>query len=87
MSKPVIVCAAIRHRETGVIIASPRHFDMIAVGVIEVIGKPLEYWADAEQGFIDQFGTFYSREDARVIALEMGKKPELKGTLFSEDLY
>jgi hypothetical protein len=38
-------------------------------------------WAKAEQGFIDQFGTFLTREEAAKI---VGKP---SGVLYSEDLY
>jgi hypothetical protein len=45
-----------------------------------------------EQGFIDQFGTFYNRKDAYTIAKENGQIiRDLDGvgtnTLFSEHLY
>jgi hypothetical protein len=43
-----------------------------------------------EQGFIDQHGKFYSREDAWDIAKENGqifRDCDVDGTLFSENLY
>ena len=45
---------------------------------------------DVEQGFIDQFGNFYNRQEAWIIAEKHKQiKPDysIKGTLFSEDLY
>lgn len=44
-----------------------------------------------EQGFVDQYGTFHDRKQAYKIALKAGQIKEgevqIKGMLFSEDLY
>jgi hypothetical protein len=52
----------------------------------------VEGWGDAEQGFIDQFGAFYTREEAWVIADKSGQILEKErnwcpGSLHSEHLY
>lgn len=52
----------------------------------------VEKWAGAEEGFIDQFGKFYTREAAWTIAYDMGQidPQELMwqlGRLHSEHLY
>jgi hypothetical protein len=56
-----------------------------------VDGKLPEEWRGAEQGFIDQYGRFLTREEAYVIAEKAGQikyGPEhSRGTLYSEDLY
>lgn len=83
----VIVCAAIRHKRSGLIIASARHFSPVAVALIESFGGEIGDWADADQGFINQYDEFLTREEARPIAVKQGKEPELPHTLFSEDLY
>lgn len=48
-------------------------------------------WADAEQGFIDQYGQWMTREEAWLIAEAAGQikyaAEHSKGTLYSEDLY
>lgn len=45
----------------------------------------------AEQGFIDNYGNFLTREEAFVIAEKRGQiineRPFVRGKLFSEDLY
>jgi hypothetical protein len=81
-----IVCAA--HRLNGKIICGPRHFDPI---IRAQIGKDREAWKASEQGFVDQFGKFLTREEALVIALKNGQRRRRCGgddkRLFSENLY
>jgi len=83
-----VVCAAIRHRDTGHIICSARHFDPLMHQQIKAIGGK---WNTAEQGFIDQFGTFLTREKAHFIATKRGQIFRRCGgdddMLFSENLY
>jgi len=57
-----IVCAAIRHRDSEVIICSARHYDPIMRKLISMTGGS-DYWLGCEQGFIDQRGNFLDRED------------------------
>lgn len=104
-SKPFIVCAANRNKN-GEIAVGPRH---LSPTMVEQILRALPknsteeeqeelrlLWLTAEQGFIDQFGTFYTREEAWVIAKENGQIARFvggdnhdrdKGRLFSENLY
>lgn len=90
MSNKYIVCAAIKDCN-GTIVCGARHFDMI---MQSLIGK-LESFNlnNVEQGFIDQFGIFYNREDALKIATDAGQvntrriKTNPIDELFSEDLY
>ena len=58
-SRAYIVCAACRYE--GTIIAGARHFDKIMYTQIDAIGEKFNI---AEQGFIDQFGNFYTRVEA-----------------------
>ena len=91
LSKPRIICAAIRN-ESGDIICGPRHFDPTMRHTIKMLGDGAsEWWKGAEQGFVDQHGTFYNRVEARKIAAENGQIVKLVGgdskELFSENLY
>lgn len=83
-----MVCAACKHGD--IIIVGARHFDMVMHNIIELLPFERGYFADAEQGFIDQHGKFFTREEAFIIAEANGQirdEPNIKGTLFSEDLY
>ena len=88
LSKRRVVCAACRDTD-GLIVAGARHFDGIMHAQIAAMGKS-DSFRGAEQGFIDQFGLFLTREEAYKVAEEKGQllnKPTIPGTLFSEDLY
>ena len=99
--KRYVVCAANRYGE--VIIAGARHHDSVMRGTVAAIGggdwrtgfkilagedlnSPKE-----EQGFIDQYGVFMSREEAAYIVdvnkQVMEEHYEAKGCLISENLY
>lgn len=85
--KQRVVCAAIKHKESGLIICGARHFDEVMVKLIQ---DREESWATADQGFIDQWGNFLTRQEAFTIAKRMEQirdVPNIEGTLFSEDLY
>lgn len=96
-----IVCAAIRFNVSDaagsrqIIVVGPRHFD----GVMRPEVRMLKANADAfgmnveeeSQGFIDQFGRYYDRKEAWVIANANGQIIRRVGgdteTLYSENLY
>ncbi len=86
-----IVCAANR-REGNIIVAGARHFDDVMRSqirqMVTVLPKP---WTGWEQGFIDNFGDFLTREEAWPIAEAAGqviRNHDLhRGTLYSEHLY
>lgn len=88
-----IVCAAIRFGEH--IICGARHFDTIMR--MQIKTSSVDWYIDRskiEQGFIDQYGQFYSRTEAWKIALHQfqirrrcGGDETNGGTLFSENLY
>lgn len=82
-----VVCAANRNSE-GFVLLGARHWDSWMSKTIDSLGFNDHDW---EQGFIDQFGNFLTRQEAAVIAKE---KDQLKGmynvvseALFSEHLY
>lgn len=92
-----VVCAACRYGD--MIICGARHFDSVMHGVIKQLREDrlfeFEKAGRAEQGFIDQYGVFMTREEAFLVAQEAGqlnvrrsKTPHPGSTeLFSEDLY
>jgi hypothetical protein len=88
--KQRVVCAAVRFAD-GLIVTGARHFDDIMHRVIDRVGLATSKdCADAEQGFIDQWGNFIGRHEAFVIASNQEQllaEPNVNGTLFSEDLY
>lgn len=88
--KQRVVCAANRNLRTGHIVCGARHFDGLMIATIEALGARLD-WRDSEQGFVDQFGAFLTREEARVIAEREGQVIRRFGCpehmLFSEHLY
>ena len=83
-----VVCAAIRH-DTGRIICAPRHFDSLMHDQIKASIVP--GWKNAEQGFVDQHGTFLTRKDALMVAWAANQVVRRCGgdeqELFSENLY
>jgi hypothetical protein len=85
-----VVCAANRHRETGLIICGARHYDPIMRAVMKQLGG-WPYWNNVDQGFIDQRGVFMEREEALRVALAAGQRAYRCGgdeqTLYSENLY
>lgn len=90
--KRTIVCAAMRHLVSGSIICSPRHFD--ALCRMTMLEHTEVSWADAEQGFVDQYCVFLSREtswqiafDGKQIVRRCGGDTANGGTLYSENLY
>lgn len=92
MNKPRIVCAAIRSR-IGNIITSARHYDHNMHQQIKAMKDPEEFYhlyAD-NQGFIDQFGKYYTRKEAWIIAQEnnqiIREVISTPGILYSEHLY
>ena len=91
--KPIIVCAAIKS-ETGAIITGARHFDIIMHKQIDYYRQCTDAtYTNWQQGFIDQFGEFYSRSMAMQIVILSGQpfNAERNGgngfDLYSEGLY
>jgi hypothetical protein len=88
VKKRFVVCAALMNKVNSLIICGARHFDQVMQDQIREIGGE---WGDAEQGFIDQYGTFLTREMAWIIANESNQIIKRVGgdnaKLFSENLY
>ena len=85
-----VVCAAQRHRESGLIICGARHFDPVMRKLIDAFDD-WDGWNNSEGGFIDQYCEFLTREEALEIAERNGQILHdiecCKGYLFSEHLY
>lgn len=93
-SKSVVVCAACKHND--LILCGARHWDKIMNKQLDTLkhaGCSL-FSGDFTQGFIDQFGTFLTREEAMKVAVAAGQEVDIergcggdKDTLYSEGLY
>lgn len=88
-----VVCAANRHMETGVIVCGARHFDDLMRQAIRAMndGDWDTSWNCAEEGFVDNFGNFLTRNEAMVMARKNGQilydAGWSKTDLYSENLY
>lgn len=106
MSEPRIVCAAVRHPDGRVVCGprhfdatmwaqildvTPESFaQMVAANSLPPRGRDSTLWGSGEQGFIDQHGKFYTREEAWPIACSQQKLIDpgwQEGRLHSEHLY
>ena len=99
MIEKKVICAANRWKDT--IVCGARHFDSVMhsqIKAMEYISCP-EHSLQWEQGFIDQFGNFLTREEAWVVAVNAKQIIRFVGSqthydlcrndikLFSENLY
>ena len=87
---------SLTHGDRRVVCAANRVGDVIAIGMrhgcplmrinMRALGIRL---GSAEQGFVDQLGTFLTRKEAMEMALDNGQLRNADGCarLFSEDLY
>ncbi len=86
-----IVCAAIRHKESGLIIAGARHYDPIMTGVLFTLGYSLENKPTGfTTGFITNKGEYLDREQAWIVAeaaSQIRHRVSTEGTLYSECLF
>jgi len=92
-AKQIVVCSAIR--QNGVTVCGARHFDRGMVHTIRSLdGSCMMKLGTAwEQGFIDQFGKFLTREEAFQVVKNNGQPFDSKRNggskikLYSEGLY
>jgi hypothetical protein len=98
--RPWIVCAANRHASSGQIILGARHWDKLMQENFNLYMESAkskkhvqgEVW---DQGFIDQWGRFYTRKEAMKAVLDSGQPfnaerncgGQESDDLFSEGLY
>ncbi len=92
MEKPqqIIVCAACR--VYGIVLCGARHWDSVMRQQYKVMSKPDDSKRNEEQGFINQFGEFLTREQSMKIVKENGQPFNIENNggdvvLFSEGLY
>ena len=86
-NKNHIVCAACK-LTNGLILAGARHLGPNMVAQLKKIyGTPAKAPKVAEQGFLDRYDNFLTREEAARVAIEAKQIIGLKTKLFSEDLY
>ena len=97
--RPPYIVAAANKLPTGVILVGARHWDTVMRDQMKAIYG--DDWADSEaehgvthsdieQGFIDQYGRFHSRQAALAIVKANGqplRNPDAGVELYSEDLY
>ena len=93
-----VVCAANRYKD--LILAGARHYDTVMQSQLAYFSEEVKQHikdcrlnGEYEQGFIDQWGNFMSREEAAKVVKMTGQKLygnlplEEKDYLFSEHLY
>ena len=83
----IVVCAA--NRVDGVLLCGARHCDKVMRQQAKAMGISMK---TAEQGFIDQFGDYLTREEAMSIVKKNGQSFDIERNrgnvyLFSEGLY
>lgn len=87
---PWIVCAANRDKESGLIVCAPRHYDPTMRAIIKATGIPPLNFSE-EQGFVDQWGNFFTRKQALDLVNLNGQMRRRCGgdeyQLYSENLY
>lgn len=84
-----IVCSAVLYKD-GTMLVGPRHFDSVMRSQYKHFGiKDSE--SESQQGFLDQYGAFLTREEAYVVAKRQSQIIRRcggdDGKLFSENLY
>ena len=77
-----IICAACKSKE--VTLVSARHWDYCMNMQRASLYKNIPSYK-FEQGFIDQFGVFYNREEAMVIAVAAGQDIDMQKTAWKPD--
>lgn len=94
----VIVCAANRFElKTGgtIVIPGTRHYSKDMAAVLDLLEDKVvtDHVHGDNQGFVDQWGNYFTRKEALIIATHAGQintrreKTAPLDTLFSEDLY
>lgn len=84
-----IVAAANRDPNTGTILVGARHWSKAMCLQCDMMRTPSSHFS--EQGFIDQYDQFVSREEAKEIVVKNGQKLAMPAVtwdvLYSENLY
>lgn len=84
-----VVCAAIRKKDTDLVVCGARHYDLVMHKVLEALAEKHKA-AEWEQGFLSNKGLFLGRMEARTMAVDNNQSfrqwPN-DDELYSEDLY
>ena len=87
-SSKVLTIVAAAVKRDGVVFTGVRHGhvikSMVEVGFLTDMKDPIR---EEEQGFIASDGKYYSRQEAREIAINAAQVNPDHGTLYSEDLW
>ena len=90
-AEPRIICAAILYNDE-ILVVGPRHSDSVMLEQVDA--RRITKFSKNVQGFIDQFGDFWTRQEAWKIAEKNGQiyrrcggDTANGGTLYSENLY
>lgn len=84
-----VVCAANKHRISGLIICGPRHYDHVMRAAMKAAGG-FPFFLNCDQGFVNQRGEFLTRVEAWAVAKRAGQIRTLVSKheeLYSENLY
>lgn len=86
-----IVAAALQHKD-GRVVVGVRHYDELMIGVLKQLPDFMTAgWRAADQGFVDNHGVYWTREDAWIIAEAAGQiivsEGTRRGVLHSEDVW
>lgn len=94
----VIVCAALRYPDLGIVIPGARHYSPDIKRLLDrlqelgVMPPKKQQVTGDNQGFVDNFGNYWNREQSFIIATHAGQlagkdKCGSEKELYSEDLY
>lgn len=84
-----VVCAANKIKATGLIVCGARHYDSVMHPILALTKSSkdgLYCNSDIEQGFINTWGEFLTREEAWLVAWTNDQIIRLVGNQKSEDL-
>lgn len=84
-----IVCAAVKCNRTGIVICGVRHFDRIMCRQLDILKDQVS--GEFDEGFVDKFGQYHTRESAWIIAVGANQIIRLVDNqtteLYSENIY
>ena len=94
---PFVVCAACKHPKLNLMLVGARHWDKVMTQQYKMLcweAKDAVATFEWDQGFINQFGEFLTREEAMIAAKEFGQPIDIEHgcggdeeILYSEGLY
>lgn len=88
--KQIVVAAACRSADKEIMLVSARHWDLAMNKQLAVLSLGWVDFPICEQGFIDQYGNYLSREVAAKIVIQNEqplRRPLMDEALYSENLY